>query len=90
LLQLLRRYFDTGVLHARESWMREEFGEPSGEGLRFVRAEVARLLKEAPLQVPRVGLRTIFKYVGYQLGKREAMLPKGIKRRIGNFHEYWA
>ncbi len=90
LVQLLRRYFDTGVLHAREDWMRKEFGEPAGEGLRFVRAEVARLLKEAPLQVPKVGLRTIFKYVGYQLGKKEAMLPNGIKRCIGNFHEYWA
>jgi rhamnosyltransferase len=89
LLQLFRRYFDTGVLHARESWMREEFGEPSSEGLRFVSAEVRRLLKEAPLQAPEAGLRTIFKFAGYQLGKNEAMLPTRIKRFIGNFHEYW-
>jgi len=90
LPQLFRRYFDTGVLHARESWMRKEFGEPAGEGLRFVSAEVRRLLREAPLQVPKVGLRTIFKFAGYQLGKREALLPIRIKRSIGNFHEFWA
>jgi rhamnosyltransferase len=90
LPQLFRRYFDTGVLHARENWLLKEFGEPSGEGVRFLRAEVMRLLKEAPLQVPTVGLRTICKYAGYQLGKREAMLPKRVKRLIGNFHEYWA
>ena len=65
LTQLFRRYFDTGVMHARESWMLEEFGEPAGEGMRFVRAEVRQLLKEAPMKVPIVALRSVFKFAGY-------------------------
>jgi rhamnosyltransferase len=90
LRQLFRRYFDTGVLHERESWLRENYGEPSGEGMRFVRSEIAWVRKKNPLLVPMVFLRTAAKYFGYRLGRREAMLSRGIKRRMGNFREYWA
>lgn len=90
LLQLFRRYFDTGVLHQREGWMREKYGEPSGEGLRFVRSELAWVRKEDPLLIPIVFLRTAVKYVGYRLGRREAMFSNRTKMRLGNLREYWA
>jgi rhamnosyltransferase len=89
LTQVFRRYFDTGVLHSRESWMLKEYGQPAGEGFRFVRAEIEYLWKHRPTLIPIVFLRTAFKYAGYQLGKRERWLAKGLKRRIGNLREYW-
>src|SRR6185437_3854073 len=89
LLQLFRRYFDTGVMHDMEGWIREKYGEPSGEGARFLRAEIARVSKENVALVPMIFLRTIAKYAGYQLGRRQARLPIGIKRKIGNFREFW-
>jgi len=89
LLQLFRRYFDTGVVHVREAWMREKYGEPSGEGMHFVRSEIAWIRKENPLLVPMVFARTGAKYLGYRLGRREAMLSNGVKRRLGNLREYW-
>lgn len=88
-LQIFRRYFDTGVLHVRESWLREKYGEPVGEGLRFVRSEIAWVCGENPLLLPKLLLRTAAKYFGYQLGRREGMLPVAVKRRVGNLHEYW-
>ena len=46
-----RRYFDIGVMLAREPWLLETFGKPEGEGARFVRSEPAYLLQHAPLLV---------------------------------------
>lgn len=34
--QEFKRYFDIGVLHSRERWLLDEFGQASGEGKRFV------------------------------------------------------
>lgn len=89
LSQLFRRYFDTGVMHDMEAWIREKYGEPSGDGIRFLRAEIARVSKENVALVPMMFLRTIAKYSGYQLGRRHSRLPVGVKRRIGNFREFW-
>ena len=36
VVQEFRRYFDTGVYHRQEMWLRESFGSPVGEGKRFV------------------------------------------------------
>lgn len=88
--QIFRRYFDTGVLHVRESWLRETYGEPSGEGMRFVRSEMAWVWKENPFLAPKIILRTAAKYLGYEIGRREAVLPNGIKRWLSNIREYWA
>jgi rhamnosyltransferase len=89
LMQIFRRYFDTGVLHVRESWMRERFGEPVGEGKRFLLSELAFLRSRNPFLVPMMVFRTAFKWAGYQFGRREAMLSPAVKRRLGNLHEYW-
>jgi rhamnosyltransferase len=43
LMEDFRRYFDVGVLHARESWLLREFGSAGGEGGRFVRSELSCL-----------------------------------------------
>ena len=90
LVQIFRRYFDFGVLHVRESWLREKYGEPSGEGMRFVKSEIAWVSKENPLLVPKVFLRTAAKFLGYQLGRHEAKLSNGLKSHLGTIPAYWA
>jgi rhamnosyltransferase len=87
--QEFRRYFDIGVLHAREPWLLEKFGRPEGEGMRFVRSETAYLWKHAPHLLPSAWLRTLLKLAGYRLGKAEAHLPLWLKRRLGMLHGYW-
>lgn len=39
LMEEFKRYFDMGVFHAREPWIRENFGGAGGEGLRYVKSE---------------------------------------------------
>ncbi len=88
-LEEFRRYFDTGVFHARERWLLEAFGGASGEGLRFVRSELRYLIREAPWLIPSALLRTVLKLAGYRLGRAEDRLPLKLKRHLSMFRNYW-
>ena len=86
---LFRRYFDIGVMHARESWICEKYGEPSGDGLRFC-ARRDRLPEAGESLANPCGWSTHYRKVRQlQFGRREAKLPNWVKKRIGNLHEYW-
>lgn len=86
----LRRYFDIGVLHARESWLRAAFGQAEGEGGRFVREELKYLRRRAPWLLPLAIARTGCKYIGYRLGLAERRLPLALKRRLSMHKGYWS
>lgn len=88
-LQEFRRYFDVGVLHAREPWIQTEFGGAGGEGMRYVLSELEYLVKEKPQLIPSALLRTGFKLLGYRLGKRERLLSNAVKRRLSMHKNYW-
>lgn len=88
-LEEFRRYFDTGVFHAREHWLLDTFGSAGGEGLRFVTSELRYLMGRAPWLIPSALLRTACKLTGYRLGRGEASLPIRLKRRLSMFRAYW-
>ena len=90
IVEEFRRYFDIGVLHHREHWLLERFGKPEGEGLRFVKSELAYLLRRNPALVPSAVLRTGLKYAGYRLGRMEQRLPASIKPALSMHRGYWA
>lgn len=81
-LQEFKRYFDMGVFHARESWIRQEFGGAEGEGMKYVISELKYLLKHAFWRIPEVMLRTLFRYTGFRLGLMEKRLPFWLKKRL--------
>ena len=85
----LQRYFDTGVYHSQQHWLRERFGEPEGEGKRFVLSELAYLIPRHLQLVPYALFRTAFKAVGYQLGLHKAALGAGLSRRLSYHKTYW-
>jgi rhamnosyltransferase len=92
-MQEFRRYFDTGVSHAEAPWILEEFGAVQGEGIRFLRSELKLANQgnffQRVLTLLEILLRTVLKYAGYQMGKRQAHLPLFLKRRLGLFHAHW-
>lgn len=89
LWQEFKRYFDIGVFHSREGWIRREFGVAEGEGLRFVVSEMRYLARHAPWLIPSAWLRALFKYLAYKLGALERWFPLNIKRRISMHRQYW-
>jgi rhamnosyltransferase len=88
-LQEFRRYFDTGVLHARESWLLDEFGRTGGEGRRLVASELAYLWAHDRALIPSAMIRTVLKWTGYRLGRFESHLSLGMKRRLSMHHRFW-
>ena len=87
--QEFRRYFDTGVFHARSPWLLQTFGSARGEGLRFVRSELSYLWRHAPTWIPSAVIRTVFKLLGYRLGRLEAWWPLWLKKRMSMHTAYW-
>jgi rhamnosyltransferase len=89
VMQEFRRYFDTGVFHARSPWLLAEFGSASGEGLRFVRSELVYLWRHAPGWIPSALVRTAAKLIGYRLGCLESHWPLWVKRSCSMHKGFW-
>jgi len=89
VLQTFQRYFDTGVFHAREPWIRESFGGADSEGLKFVRAEFVHLLKNNFTLIPLAILKNLSKYVGFKIGLVEKYLPVPLKRKLSMHKAFW-
>ena len=85
-----RRYFDTGVFHAQDHWLTQDFGGAGGEGLRFLRFEMAYLLKHAPWTLPEAACRTVLKALGYMLGRRHVALPLHVCSGLSMNKGFWA
>lgn len=84
-----RRYFDIGVFHSRERWIRDSFGSAGDEGVRFVQSELAYLARTCPRLIPSAIVRTCAKYAAYRLGRVESRLPVWLKRRLSMSRGYW-
>ena len=90
LAQEFQRYFDTGVYHSQENWLVEKFGKPGGEGMRFVKSELAYLIPRSLHLVPYALLRTASKAIAYQLGLHKSALGANWPRRLSYHKNYWA
>jgi rhamnosyltransferase len=84
-----RRYFDIGVFHSSQGWLRKEFGKAEGEGGRFMLSEARYLMANAPLLLPYAGVKNFFKYAGYRLGMLHRFLPLALKRVLSMHRKYW-
>ena len=72
----LRRSFDIGVLHSREKWLLDTYGNAEGVGVHYVRSALDTLLREKHvLLVPDCLLRSVMKLIGYKLGRAYTKIP---------------
>lgn len=89
LTEEFHRYFDMGVFHAREPWIRERFGGAGGEGLRYAKSELKFLGISHLYLWPNAILRNACKLFAYKLGQKEKSLSKGLKKKLGMYKRYW-
>lgn len=82
IIQEMKRYFDMGVFHAREPWIRAGFGGAEKEGVKFVVSEFKYLSQHAFWRIPEGMLRTALRYIGFRLGLLEKHIPLIIKKKI--------
>jgi rhamnosyltransferase len=88
-IEEFKRYFDIGVFHAREPWIRQAFGQAEGEGMRYVRSELKYLWSKDYKLIPSAILRTILKLLGYKLGFMEQKIPMWLKVHLSMNKQYW-
>ncbi len=85
-----KRYFDMGVFHAREKWIRQSLGGAGGEGVKFVRSELRFLIQKKLVILAFQSLfRNATKILAYKLGQCEKYLPIKIKTRLSMYRRYW-
>lgn len=87
--QEFKRYFDIGVLHAREPWLLSKFGKVGGEGMRYLRSEMRFLMASAWYLIPSALIRTACKYAGYKAGRYEKWFPTKMKKALSMYKVYW-
>ena len=90
VVEEFQRYFDIGVFHAQQSRLMLAFGAAGHEGIKFVRSEVAYLLRHAPWRLPEAICRNCLKALAYRLGKKQASLPIAMRRFMSMSKGYWA
>lgn len=83
------RYFDMGVFHAREPWIRERFGGAGGEGLRYVKSELKFLGLSRIHLWPSAIFRNASKLLAYKLGQKERGMSLAMKKKLGMYKGYW-
>lgn len=88
LLEEWRRYFDIGVFHAQQPWIRQQFGGAGGEGVRYVYSELSYLKSKPYLWLPSL-LRNFGKLVAYKLGQKQDVLPLSLKKKLSMQPKYW-
>ncbi len=85
-----KRYFDTGVFHAKESWLLDTFGKAEGEGKRYLLSELKFLHhNKAYHKLPEFFLRNLCKITGYKLGKNYRHIPKNIIPKLSMHKSWW-
>lgn len=89
IIEEFERYFDMGVFHARNQWIRESFGSARGEGLRYVKSELMFLGFSKFYLWPSSLFRNGAKLLGYKLGQHEAKIPIFFKRKISMQKSFW-
>ena len=87
-LEEWKRYFDIGVFHSQQPWIKRQFGGAGGEGMRFVKSELQYLQNKRQLWLTSI-LRNGGKLIAYKLGHVERLLPKWLKKRLSMHSRYW-
>ena len=80
LVEEFRRYFDNGVFHAREPWIRGMLGGAGGEGIRYVISELRFLGWKHLYLWPSSILRNGLKLLAFRLGLLEKYLSRRTKK----------
>jgi len=91
LAEEFHRSFDIGVLHHTQSWLPKTFGKAEGEGIKYIRFELACILKKRKfLLIPIFFCRNLAKFSGYKLGNKYYVLPQWLSEKLSMNKTWWS
>lgn len=88
-IEEFKRYFDIGVFHRQESWIREKIGSAGSEGKRFILSELMFLFKKHPHWIPYACINNAMKLLGYKLGQHYDKIPYKIVLFLSMHKRFW-
>ena len=96
-LQDFQRMFDTGVFHAQNPWLLQNFGKAEGEGAKLVKSQWAYLKAQASqakhpnfLQgIAQLISANAMKLMGYKLGRAHQWLPLALIKKFAMNKVFW-
>ena len=90
LKQEFKRYFDIGVFYGREDWIIKLCSRAESEGIRFMAKQLKYIVSEGYITLlPKLVLRNVLRYIGYQLGLKERLIPLKVKINISMHKNFW-
>jgi rhamnosyltransferase len=84
-----KRYFDTRVFHEQNKWLIEQYGKPSGEGIRYVHSEIIYVLKNSPADIFKSFSSLLAKWLGYNTGKFYNRIPSRLLPMLSMHRSFW-
>lgn len=90
LLEEFSRYFDMGVFHTRENWIRSNLGAPTGEGVRYAKSEFFSAIHHGFLLAGSSALRSFLKFFAFKIGTKEKFIPKFLKKKLSMYGRFWS
>ena len=88
-LEEFKRYFDIGVFHTDEPWIKEHFGGARGEGKKFILSELRYLLENGVHYIPIAFINNFMKIVGYKLGQKYKKIPISLVKYCSMHKRFW-
>lgn len=89
LSEEFKRYFDTRVFHEQNKWLIDEFGEPTGEGLKFIKSELKYVIKNDKASLFKSISSVFAKWLGYNSGRFFKKMPLPVIKKISMHSFYW-
>ncbi len=88
-IEQLRRNFDLAVSQEQHSYIFSNV-KSEKEGIKYVKSTIEYLInRNQYIYIPEFIIQTVFKYMGYLLGKYYKLLPKDIIKKISMNPSYW-
>jgi rhamnosyltransferase len=86
----IRRSFDIGVMHTDTAFLLKRLGTAEGTGMLYAKGEILFCLGENRYGLAMVSvLRSVFKYLGYRLGRSHRLWPSKLNRTLSMNSGYW-
>lgn len=85
-----KRYFDIGVFHKNEDWLKKIFGTLNSEGKNYVLSELKYILCRGEIYLlMEFFLRNILKLVGYNIGNHYRNINISLCKNISMNSSWW-
>ena len=90
-LQDFQRMFDTGVFHAQNPWLLQNFGKAEGEGAKLVRSQWQSLQQQPYFKQGLLQwlFTNALKLLGYKLGRAHQWLPLVLIKKFAMNKVFW-